>query len=255
MTSQRTFDEGNQMAATAIATTEPAAPTPMALIQTALAQNIDADKLEKLLDLQERWNKDRAIEAYSEAMNACQQELPLVFRDRTNSHTKAKYATLESLQEPIKPVYLKHGFSLSHGTADSPLANHYRCICDVTHRGGHTKQYFLDLPADDRGINGSTNKTPVQAIGSTLTYGQRYLEQRIFNVTIAGQDNDGNRPRQAVAISEEQEITLREWIENKGADLAAFLKAFDIEKLSDLPAAKFPNALDMLKRRKQGPKQ
>lgn len=231
-----------------------ATPTPMALIQTALEQNIDADKLEKLLDLQERWDKARAKEAYSAAMNACQQELPLVFRDRTNSHTKAKYATLGALQETIKPVYLKHGFSLSHGTADSPLQNHYRCICDVAHVGGHVERYYLDLPADDRGINGSTNKTPVQAIGSTLTYGQRYLEQRIFNVTIAGQDNDGNRPRQSAVISQDQEVTLREWIENKGADMAAFLKAFDIEKLSDLPAAKFPNALDMLKRRKQGPK-
>lgn len=234
---------------TAIANVEPPVVTPLVLLQQAIAKGLDADQLGKLMDLQERYEASRAKAEYSAAMVACQREMPVIVRNKMNSQTNSKYATLETIQEKIKSIYLKHGFSLSHGSADSPMAGHYRATCTVTHEGGHSEYFFLDVPPDDKGIKGSTNKTAIQALGSSLSYAQRYLECRIFDLTIADQDRDGNGEGGSKLITEEQRITLDEWISSTSSDIQKFCDTFKIAELKDLPASKFNNAMEMLKRK------
>lgn len=237
---------------TALATTNPPAVTPLVLLQQAIDKGLDADQLGKLMDLQERYEANRAKSEYAASMVACQREMPVIVRNRMNGQTNSKYATLEAIQEKIKGIYLKHGFSLSHGSADSPMAGHYRATCTVTHEGGHSEFFFLDVPPDDKGIKGSTNKTPIQALGSSLSYAQRYLECRIWDLTIADQDNDGNRDRPVATITEEQAIQIEDWIVTTGSDRAKFLQAFRVDKVSDLPATKYQNAIDAFKKKQAG---
>jgi hypothetical protein len=42
-----------------LAVREQQQPTPMVLLQMAMSQNADLDKLSKLMDLQERWEEER----------------------------------------------------------------------------------------------------------------------------------------------------------------------------------------------------
>jgi hypothetical protein len=51
----------------------------------------------------------------------------------------------------------------------------------------------MDLSRDDLGANGQPSKTRLHGEGSTFSYGCRYLTTSIFNIVIAGQDDDGNR--------------------------------------------------------------
>lgn len=231
-------------------TTTPNTPTvtPMVLLQQAIDKDINPEQLKQLMDLQERYEAKLAKAAYAAAMVACQREMPIIVRNKLNSQTNSKYAELESIQLKIKPIYMKHGFSLSHGSADSPLPGHYRATCIVTHEGGHSELFVQDVPPDDKGIKGSTNKTPIQAMFSSMTYAQRNMECRIFDLTIANQDHDGNGAGPAV-ISEEQRITLEEWIASTSSDVAKFCQAFRIAELKELPASKFANAMEMLKRK------
>ena len=232
----------------------PVEANPMAMIQTAIERNLDAGQLEKLLDLQERWDKARAAEAFARAMNACQSEMPAIVRDAYNNQTKSKYARLETVNEQIKAIYVRNGFSLSFGTESSPLEKHVRVTCDVLHTGGHTKHYQADFPLDDAGMQGTVNKTPMHATGSTMSYGRRYLIYLIFNLSLANEDNDGNGRRPIQKISEEQVIQIQEWLDNTSANVPVFLQCFSIEKLSDLPANRFQEAIDALrkKQRQQG---
>lgn len=243
------------MTATSLATVQ-RAPSPLLMLQAAIDNpQVDPARLEKYMELYERWERREAEKAYSAAMGACQAEMRPIERNAWNDQTKSHYLNLENVHAQLKPIWLTHGFTLSSGSDTSPLPNHYRAVMDVRHCDGHVTRHVLDGPCDDRGMKGSPNKTPIQGVVSTMSYLERKLTCMVFNITLKGEDKDGNRTYQSAAISQEQEVTIREWIDAKGADLAAFLKAFDIEKLSDLPAAKFANALDMLKRRKQGPKQ
>lgn len=148
--------------------------------------SVDVDKLERLLAMAERMRAREAETEFNAAMRACQAEMPLIFRDATNGHTKKKYATLESVNSKVTPIASKHGFALTFGTADSSLEKHIRITCRVAHVGGHSIDRFFDLPVDIAGAKSAT-----QASGSTVTYGRRYLILLIFNLSLTDQDNDG----------------------------------------------------------------
>jgi hypothetical protein len=56
----------------------PAAPTPLTLLEQAIAKNMDLAQLEKLMDMQERWEKRQAEKAFSEAMSSFQSFAPVI---------------------------------------------------------------------------------------------------------------------------------------------------------------------------------
>ena len=171
--------------------------TPLALIERAVERGLDPEQLKALVMLQEHWHANRAREEFAAAMNACQQELPLIVKDANNSQTKSAYVRMETVQHIAKPIISKHGFSLSFGEADSPVPEMKRTICDVRHSAGHCEQYHLDLPLDGVGAKGNAigAMNRVQAAISTGSYAQRYLTCRIFNITISGTDIDGRLPQ------------------------------------------------------------
>lgn len=169
----------------------------MAVIERAAKDpTIDITKMERLLAMQERIVARHAEEEFNAAMSAAQQEMPRVKRDAKNPQTQSKYARLETLNETAIPIYTKHGFSLSFGTADCPVADNLRITCVVSHRGGHSRNYQLDLPNDCLGPKGLPSKTKVHGAGSTFSYGRRYLTLLIFNITLSDEDDDGNRGMQ-----------------------------------------------------------
>jgi hypothetical protein len=236
--------------ATALTTTNNEPPT-MALIQMAMDKDMDADKLEKLMQLHERAQDREAEREFAEAMNLCQSELPRIVRDATNSQTSSKYARLESLDNQIKPVYIKHGFTLTFGTDTSPIAGHIRITCICQHVGGHKRTYQGDFPLDDAGIKGGVNKTPMHATGSTMSYGRRYLTLMIFNLVMAGEDNDGNRHESVETITDDQAVQIKELLEEAGMPLAEFLKMGRIARVEDLLVSRHPNALEAIRIRRE----
>jgi hypothetical protein len=114
---------------------------PLAMLSAALQSGTDPAKLEKLMDLADRWKAQQAAAEFATALNECQAVMPCVVKDRDNPFTKSRYATLENVNTVIRPVYTQHGFSLSFGTEDSKLDGCLRVVCDVSHVGGHTRRY------------------------------------------------------------------------------------------------------------------
>lgn len=175
--------------------------------RVAADPNCDVDKMERLLQMQERLVAREAEVAFNEAMQAAQAEMPQVLRDKKNDQTNSHYARLETIDKTIKPIIARHGFSLSFGTADSPREGHYRVTCIVSHIGGHSRNYHADLPADNAGIKGSVNKTPTHAFGSSMSYGRRYLKLLIFDLATT-EDDDGNGAGGAIDPHEEAKPIL-----------------------------------------------
>lgn len=90
-------------------------------------------------------------------------------------------------------------------------------------------------------------KADPQGEGSALTYARRYALMAL--VGIAPEDDDGNAATEAAhkPVTKAQAATLNDWIESTESDAAKFCKAFGIEKVEDLPAAKFDTAVAMFK--------
>jgi hypothetical protein len=77
-----------------------------------------------------------------------------------------------------------------------------RITCTVAHDAGYFEENYLDAPVSTTGSQGGRMAiTPVQAIGSTITYLRRYLLGMCWNAVLADDDDDGEGFRPAVAAS------------------------------------------------------
>lgn len=222
----------------------------MAVIARAASDpSVDVDKLERLLAMQERVLARSAEQAFNEAMASAQEEIRPVTKNKKNESTNSKYATLDALSDAIDPIIHRYGFSLSFGTADSPLENHYRITCEVS-LGGHSKHYRADVPVDMTGIKGNQNKTATHGFGSALSYGRRYLKLLIFDV--ATTDDDGQRAGAGPTITEKQVGDLEALIQEVGADRKRFLAYLRQngcrcgDTLESIPAADYGNVVKAL---------
>jgi hypothetical protein len=163
--------------------------SPMGLLSIALQNNAAIDVIERLAALQEKAIARDAEMQFNEAMNAAQAEIGRIAPDATNSSTKSKWATYAKLDRVLRPIYIKHGFSLSFDSGDSPLPETVRVTCYVSHRGGHTRKYSAPpMPADGKGAKGGDVMTKTFATGSGMSYGARYLLKFIFNVAVGEDD-------------------------------------------------------------------
>lgn len=169
--------------------------------RAAMNPDVDIDKMERLLQMQERILDRNAEQGFNQAMSKAQTDMRPVVRDASNEQTRSRYARLETIDRQIRPVYTNCGFSLSFGTDDCPLEGHIRITCDVSHTGGHSKRYKADMPLDMNGMKGNQNKTATHAHGSTMSYGRRYLTLMIFNVAMAQEDDDGAAATQHRAVT------------------------------------------------------
>lgn len=172
-------------------------PTPvdaflLMLEKAASNPEIDVDKLSKMLDMKERVLAKQAETDFNSALNAAQAEMGRIEADAKNSQTHSAYASYAALDKALRPIYTNHGFALSFGTAEGAAQDYVRVVCDVSHRGGFTKRYTMDIPADGKGAKGGDVMTKVHAAGAAMSYGQRYLLKSIFNVAVGADDDDGN---------------------------------------------------------------
>lgn len=168
---------------------------PLMLIERAVDKGMDPAQLKALVDLHEQWKAARAKEAFAADMNAVQSEMPCIVRDAQNTQTKSNYIRLETLTHKAKPIYTAHGFSLSFSETESTRPNWHRITCTIRHVAGYSEQHWIDLPTDGVGPKGNAigGMNAVQGAISTGSYGQRVLTCRVFNITIADTDLDGQR--------------------------------------------------------------
>lgn len=172
-------------------TAEPAPTTMLDIIARASTDpRVDVDKLDKLLQMQDRVMARQAQVEFDNAMQSAQQAMKRVEADKHNKQTNSDYASYAALDRAIRPIYSSHGFSVSFSSGEGP-ADQVRLVCRIAHKGGHREEARLDMPADGKGAKGGDVMTKTHATGAAITYGKRYLLGMIFNLAI-GEDDDGN---------------------------------------------------------------
>jgi len=159
--------------------------------RVALDPNSDVDKLEKMLDMQERVLNKQAESAFFSTLNRCQSSMSRVAADCNNNQTRSKYASYAALDRALRPLYTSEGLSLSFDTEPCEAEGILRVVCFVSN-GNHTKRYSVDMPSDGKGAKGGDVMTKTHATGAAMSYGMRYLLKMIFNVAIGEDDADGN---------------------------------------------------------------
>ena len=226
----------------------------LVMIQSAARDpEADVDKMERLMAMYERQQEKHSEAAFNKALNASQRDLTRIAADATNPQTRSRYATYAALDRAIRPVYTKHGFSLSFDTGDTDKPETVRIICHVSHESGHTRSYHADMPADGKGAKGNAMMTATHATGSAMSYGMRYLLKLIFNVAIGEDDDDGNRAgRDIETISQEEADALdrvADKVEGGAKRLREYLhKRFGSADPINIPAKEYKSVLSVIER-------
>jgi len=223
--------------------------------KAAMNPQVDIEKMERLFAIQQQITARQSETEYNQAMAAAQAEMSGVVRNKVNSHTRSMFADLDAIHAVIKPIYTAHGFSLSFSTSPSELQGHIKVKCVTRHRGGHNVESEADYPLDIAGSGGKTNKTAIQAMGSTQTYARRYMETMVFNIALRN-DNDGNSQAAPVEfVGEDQAANLQALMDEVGADKAKFLKYMKVESIAEILATHYDKAVHALEqKRKKAPK-
>ena len=221
------------------------AATLMEVISRAASDpNTDVDKLERLMSLYERMAAHKAEESYHEAMSAAQAEMRPIAADANNPQTKSKYASYHALDQALRPIYTKYGFSLGFDTEPSAIADHLLVICKV-HRAGHTERHQIDMPADGKGAKGGDVMTKTHATGAAMSYGQRYLLRGVFNIAVFDDDGTGaSAPTQFV--NETQRDELLALADEVGADKQKFCAFLKVTSFATIPANQYQRAKALL---------
>lgn len=207
--------------------------------------SVDLDKLERLIALQERAIARQSEEDFNIAMSSAQSEMRTIGVDSVNPQTRSKYASYAALDRVLRPIYTKHGISLSFNTEPGAATDCVRVVCIVS-RGGFSRSYQVDMPADGKGAKGGDVMTKTHAVGAAMTYGARYLLKMIFNVAVGEHDDDGNGATPQGPIDTEQREKLFAKIAEVGADIGRFCTKYKIENVADLPSGKFDDAMTAL---------
>lgn len=173
-----------------LALASPAPATPMSLIQLAVSQNADIDKLEKLMELQMRWEANEAKKAYVSAMNLFKSELPTILKNRhvkfptSKGTTEYDHATIDQVCDALIPAMSKYG--LHHRWIVDQQNGRIKVTCIITHVQGHSEQTSMEAGPDDSG-----GKNAIQAISSSTTYLERYTFLAATGTAAKGTDSDG----------------------------------------------------------------
>lgn len=158
------------------------------ITKVANLKDVDLDKLKQLMDMQEEWERRRAAEHFNEAMAEAQGEMSAVSRDSVNPQTRSKYASLAALDDAIRPIYTKHGFSISFDE-ENASDTHVLLFAFVS-CGPETRRFKKWVPVNTKGFQGREMMTLTHASIGAITYGRRTLLKMIFN--LAEEDDDGN---------------------------------------------------------------
>lgn len=226
----------------------PAANLLEVISRAASDPSIDIEKMERLMAMHERMTAKQAEAAFNDAMNLCQAEMRPIAADAENPQTRSKYATYAKLDRALRPIYTKHGFAISYDEGDSPKPEHVRVLAYVS-RGGYTRTYRRDMPADGKGAKGGDVMTKTHAAGAAGSYGARYLLKGIFNVAIGEDDTDGNEPVETV--SDEQIANIKALLTEVNADEAKFLKWAKVRTIAEIPAASYTACVKAIEARRR----
>ncbi len=163
----------------------------MKMMELALTKENGITQLEKLMELQQKWDAEQARKEYFDALAAFQSDLPPIpkkreasFQTKNNGFTSYKYASLDDITEAIKPYLVRYGFSYRFSQKHDGQAIWVTCI--LTHAAGHSESCMMSGFADASG-----SKNAIQAQASTVTYLRRYTLTGTTGVACVDEDIDG----------------------------------------------------------------
>lgn len=219
--------------------------SPAEMIMNAVTQNTDLTKLKEAMELQFSWEKRQAEKSYNRAIADFKSNPPEIIKessvnyDTSKGNTHYKYASLANVIEKVTPALSQYGLSISWRTKQN---GKIEVTCRISHELGHYEETSLQADAETSGT-----KNPIQAIGSAITYMQRYTALALLGLACSDQDDDGiSSSIKADRITIAQIKILDDLINTKKLDKALLLTYLEVESLDKLSAKDYMKAISAI---------
>lgn len=211
----------------------------MTMVEQAISRGASFDIVSKLMDAQDRHDAKMARRSFDAAMSQAMAEMPKIIKSNTVSFGKTnyKYEDLASIADAVKPILEKYGLSYRFRTGQN--GSHVSVTCIVSHKDGYSEENMLSAPNDNSG-----NKNGIQAIGSTVTYLERYTLKAALGLAVSN-DDDGSSYQEVEAqpVERKSSNSLKKPDENGENAWERLMDEFnqdvlDVRTLSDLEKLK-----------------
>lgn len=204
---------------------------PAQMLSTAVERGVDVAQLEKLMELQERWERNEARKAFFDAFSTFQAIVPMIKKSKAGHNYK--YAPIGDIAFQIRPALEQCQLSYRFEIDDSDGLINVTCI--VSHRLGHQERTSMSGAPDTSG-----SKNTIQAQGSSVTYLQRYSLIGALGLTTADEDIDGRVESETITTGQAAGIKAR--LEATGSNVEKFCHMLAIPNIDAMPASKYASA-------------
>ena len=230
---------------------KPQVPTTAEIMMTAVRNGLGKDQLEvleRMFELDVRAKERAAQEGYFKAMADWKADAPEITKDRkvrfqtSKGETSYSHASLANIVYAVNTSMSPFGLR-TFWTTEQPEGK-VRVTCVCTHTLGYSESTSLIADADTSGT-----KNSIQAMGSTITYLQRYTLLSLTGLATHEQDTDAIPPEDLEPVNDMQYASLIDMLESTESDQKKFCSFFKIKELGELPATKFDQAMNMLKKK------
>ena len=240
-------DTAENFELTAPVETLPVSVNPMQMLGAALDRGLSVADLGPLMDLVERDQANKARTAFMAAMADFQAACPTI--KKTSSADRYNFAGLDEILRTIRPHLDAAGLSIRFDTeltGDTVIT----AICYVMHKDGHTQSNRFSAPID-RSLSkaGKPMMNTLQQVGSARSYCKRYSLMDALNLVGSEFDDDGYGAATPM-LTDTQVATLRDYIDTLHGDEGKFLAYMGADCLENIPAAKWPQAENVINRAK-----
>ena len=161
--------------------------SPTTLLQLAIQKGVDVVQLEKLIELQERYQKSIAEKEFNIAMANFQKNCPVIKKEKTvkgkDGVKRYSYASIGEIISQIKKPLGENNLFYDFITEDEK--EFLKVTCTITHERGHSKNTSFKVP-----IGKEDYMTDVQKYGARVTFAKRYALCNALGITTAEEDID-----------------------------------------------------------------
>ena len=183
-----------------------AAPTPPMLLSQAIEKGLSLDQMERLIEMQNKWEDRNARKEFFNALSKFQGICPPLIKNKSTSFThkdgsgktEYRYHELADIEKHVKPYLQKCGLSYRWGQKDEGQIIQVWLI--ITHLGGHEEVGNpLSGNPDTTG-----SKNAIQSKGSTISYLRRYTLTSGLGIASADIDDDAKKVKELPTPNEKQ---------------------------------------------------
>jgi ERF superfamily protein len=230
--------------------------SPSQFLAEAIKGGASIEVIERMLAAQERWEAMQAKKAFNNAIAKFKANPPEILKTVEvgydsrggGSRTSYKHEDLAGVLDVVDRALAEHGLWVRFKTKVDDTSHRVTVTCVLGHADGYVEE---DASTLSSAPDSSGNKNPIQALGSAVTYLQRYTLKPALGLAAAN-DDDGRAAGSATgSLSSEQVDNMNKALlaAGKAVNMDKFLQLAGAMSVSDIAAVKYDSAMQYIDRR------